>query len=465
MTRQGTPAAGREEEAGQEEATGDRPAEVSSLLHKILWTAGTFGASFVLKLGSTVILTRLLAPEIFGVMVIVNGLRIGIELLTDVGIEQNIVNHRDGLSSRFFNTAWTLQIARGVVLSLMFVALAPLFHAAYRVDTRIFLAVSLAPLLTSLASTSIFVLVKNLEVRRRNLFELKAEFINFACSVGLALVMSSVWALVWGMLLSIAARSALSYALPHPPHRLMLDRAHVREIFGFGKWIMLASLLNYASTYIDRLFLGWVASMQTLGLYGIARTIADLPASLASRLAYRVFFPLIARYRRDSDPEVLREFARVRLLIVMTAACGMGLVAVGADAAVALLYDERYRDAGGALALLLFAAWFAVLAQLNEVALLGFGNARPVGSANAIRFLLVATTMPPGFAGYGLSGAIGGLVAGEAGRFLYLGYCQARHGLGFRRQDLASSLVFIALVAGGAAVRAMLGLGEPWNGL
>lgn len=442
--------------------------ERSSLLHKIMWTAGAFGASFLLKIASTVLLARLLAPEIFGVMVVVQSIRIGMELLTDVGIEQNIVNHHHGLTPRFFNTAWTIQIVRGLLLSLLFAALSPWLSAVYRLDPTIFLAVSCAPLLNSLASTSIFVLVKTLEVRRRNLFELQAEVINFLLCVGLALLMPTVWALIWGMLLSIAARSALSYRLPHPAHRLLLDRRHVREILGFGKWIMASSLLNYASTYIDRLFIGRMAPMQALGLYGIARNISDLPGSLAGRLGYRVFFPLIARLKASRDEAALREFARVRLLIVVVAACGVGMVAAGADIAVDILYDDRYRAAGPILFLLLLSAWFTVLAQLNEVALLGLGRASAVSYANGVRIALLCLFMPPGFHYHGLAGATAALVASEAGRFLHMSVASLRQralGIAFGRQDAGGTLLFLIVVGVLTAARHRLGLGVPWAGL
>ncbi len=438
--------------------------EQSSLFNKLMWTVVTFGASFVLKLASSVILARLLAPEIFGVMVIVNSIRLGIELLSDVGIEQNIVNHRQGLSPRFFNTAWTIQLIRGGALSLLFAALSPALASLYHLDLSVLLAVSLAPLLTAFASTSIFVLVKNLEVRRRNLFELQAECINFMFCVGLALVTPTVWALIWGMLLSIAARSVMSYRLPHPAHRLLLDREHVKEIVHFGKWIMASSLLNYASTYLDRLFIGRMATMQTLGLYGIARNISDLPSGLAGRLAYRVIFPLLALYRTDRGEATLHEFVRMRRLIVIAASLGIGSLAVGADIAIDLLYDPRYQAAGPALFLLLISAWFAVLAQLNEVALLGFGNARPVSYAHSLRIALLCVALPVGYQHYGLPGAIIGLTVSEAGRSLYMMARQARHGLAFWSQDIGGTALFVAWVALLTFLRSAAGFGVPWAG-
>ena len=133
-------------------------------LSRVSWTVGAFGGTFALKLVSTLVLSRLLAPQVFGIVVIVNTVRVGVELLSDIGIEQNIVRHPDGLTPQFFNTAWTLQMLRGLVLASIFAALSPLLASFYAVPVDVFLLMSLAPLLNSMHSTSIFALVKQLEV-------------------------------------------------------------------------------------------------------------------------------------------------------------------------------------------------------------------------------------------------------------------------------------------------------------
>ncbi len=68
------------------------------------------------RLATSVVLTRLLAPELFGIMVIFNSLKAGIELLTDVGIGQSIIYNRNAEDPDFYNTAWTLAAIRGVIL-------------------------------------------------------------------------------------------------------------------------------------------------------------------------------------------------------------------------------------------------------------------------------------------------------------------------------------------------------------
>jgi hypothetical protein len=49
-------------------------------------------------------------------MALVNTLRMGLELFSDIGVAQNIVNSKRGDEPTFLNTIWTLQVIRGAVI-------------------------------------------------------------------------------------------------------------------------------------------------------------------------------------------------------------------------------------------------------------------------------------------------------------------------------------------------------------
>ena len=89
------------------------------VLKGVGWTVGAFGVGQLLRLVTVVAIARLLAPELFGIMAIVNSLRTGVDLLSDVGITQNIIQNKNGDDPDFYNTAWTLQLIRGPVLWLL----------------------------------------------------------------------------------------------------------------------------------------------------------------------------------------------------------------------------------------------------------------------------------------------------------------------------------------------------------
>ncbi len=432
---------------------------------KFLWTAGTFGLSAGLKFGLNIVLAWLLAPEILGILLVVNAVRLGIELLTDVGIEQNMVHHPDGLEQRFRDTAWTLQVLRGLLLSLVFFAAAPALAQAYDIDLRIFLIVALSPLISGLHSTAIFVLVKQLEVRRRNSFELLCEALAFALQIALALWLRSVWAPVFGLLGAVAIRSALSYALPLARQRLRFDRTIVRRILDYGKWIALTSLVMYAASNLDRLYLGKVAPLALVGIYGIARAIAELPTTLARRMSYQIIFPALAGATVQDMPDRLAGLAGIRFLFTGGVCVALAAAAGIADFLIILVYDSRYADAGWMLSIMLMGAWFASLSNLNEALLLGAGKPLLSSPANLARLASLAILLPLGFAGAGFAGAVVAVAAVEVLHygFIALGQLTVRAHF-FRHDALALSLgvlMFLTILL----VRAALGLGTALSGM
>jgi O-antigen/teichoic acid export membrane protein len=435
-----------------------------SIALKSLWTLGTYAASAGIRFGSNIVLSRFLGPEILGVVVIAQAIRTGCDLLTDLGPEQNIVHSRHGDEERFLNTVWTMQIMRGVIVALASMCLAPLLARFYHVDVSILIAISAVPLLNSLMSTSLFSLAKRLDVKTRNIFELVAEALGLVINIALILALRSVWAPILGILLSIAVRSCLTYLLPHPRHRFVLDRSHVRSVLHFSKWILLSSVTLYASVYVDRLFLGRVVTLSTLGIYGLARAIAELPITVAGRVAFQIVFPFVAASENGlvAGSPARAELSRSRRLFLILVVLGIATVMAWSDWAVIVLYGDRYRQAGWMLCLLLTGSWLAVLASLNEATVFGSGKPQNVSLANVIRFAAMAVVIPTGFALFGLPGALLALPAGELTRYLILMRTQLRLQATFIAQDLIFSFGLALVFSAWIFIRMALGLGLPW---
>src|SRR5581483_9669453 len=94
--------------------------ERTSLKQRVLnagiWSFAAFAVSQVIRLGSSLLLTRLLVPEMFGVMAIAQMVMVGLQLFSDVGLKQTIIQSGRGSDPAFLNTAWVVQILRGGVL-------------------------------------------------------------------------------------------------------------------------------------------------------------------------------------------------------------------------------------------------------------------------------------------------------------------------------------------------------------
>ena len=80
------------------------------------WAVTGFVTTQAIRLGGNLILTRLLFPEAFGLMAIVYVFMAGLALFSDLGINPSIIQNRQGGDPDFLNTAWVVQILRGVLI-------------------------------------------------------------------------------------------------------------------------------------------------------------------------------------------------------------------------------------------------------------------------------------------------------------------------------------------------------------
>src|SRR6059058_949629 len=171
-----------------------------SIAVRLGWMSMSYGSVQLLRLLNNVILARLLAPPIFGLMAVVNAVRTGVELLSDVGILQNIISNKRGEDPIFYDTAWTLQALRGLVLAALCMLLAvPIARFFNYPQLAVILPVaSLFFVFNGFDSTARALVQKQLQVARLSLFDIAIGVVSLAAHVTIALITPTVWALVLG---------------------------------------------------------------------------------------------------------------------------------------------------------------------------------------------------------------------------------------------------------------------------
>ncbi len=411
------------------------------------WVVAPLGFSLAMRLGTNIVLARLLAPEIFGLMLIVNMLRTGTELLSDLGIGQSVVRTKRYPDRAFLDTAWTLQLGRGALLTLVMLALAHPISGIYGPEFEpILLTVSVIFLITGVQSPGLFLMQRNMELKAKAALDVFVTLFQCGFTIALAYFMPTVWALVWGLLVSTAFGSVLSYVIgPRHVPRLKLHREHALEIVHFGKWIFFSTLIYFAATSADRALFGALLPMAAVGIYSVARTFSDMVGVLAQRLGAFLVFPKVSSLRAR-DQAVAGPVRRTRRHTLAMVALGMGVVVAGADAFILLCYDARYHAAAFMLPVLLLGAWFGVLAIFAESLLLGCDRPAPGAFANAAKFVVLAVGLPLTLTYTGLFGALLVLALAELARWLVLSRALLREEMAFFFDDLALTMLLVVTV-------------------
>ena len=195
--------------------------------------AFTVATTNVLRIASSMTLTRLLDSSAYGVVGVITSVAYMLAMLSDVGIYDFLVRHREGDERKFLDQVWTLRLIRGVALGLVMIAIAkPMTLFLGKPQLALVVAVwSLSFILDGFSSLAFATAVRHQKLWRLSNMELIANITTLIVSVVLAAITHSYWAMIGGMLLGAVTKLILSYVMfPGSRRRWHFDMSRSREM-------------------------------------------------------------------------------------------------------------------------------------------------------------------------------------------------------------------------------------------
>jgi lipopolysaccharide exporter len=360
----------------------------------------------VLRLVRVGILANLLAPNDFGLMgiaMLVIGL---VTSFTQTGFISALVQNKRGLDRTYLDTAWTVELGRGVGVAALMVLAAPLvgdfFGDPQATDLTRLMALGLA--ISGLTNTGVVAFDKDLEFQRRFLYRATPHVVELVVGVVLALMWRNAWALAWGWVAGRAALTIASYVThPHRP-RLRFDRGAARSMFGFGVWTLASQVLLYFTLHIDDIVVGRIISPLALGLYQMAYTMSQLTTTEITTVVNQVAFPAYSSVQ-DQPARLARAYSNTLQLISVAAwPMAAGLYFVGPTAIETFLGADWLPMLPAFNVLLLWGLIRSIAATTGPL-LRGAGRPSILTRIQAAHLLLLAVLIYPMTSEWGIAGA------------------------------------------------------------
>jgi O-antigen/teichoic acid export membrane protein len=368
------------------------------------WIVLAFGLGQVLRLGANVVLAALLFEEAFALMAIVSAVMMGLAMFSDIGLQTNVVQHPRGDEPDFLNTAWTLQVIRGICLFSVALILAwPLAQIYGANDPKAYELLYLIPIvaLTSLIdgfkSAKLMTAARHLNIKEVIQIDFVAGIFNALVIVALAWYLRSVYALAIAAVLSTTLSAFLSYwMLKGPRSGFRWEAESIRAIISFGKWIFISTVITFLALQIDRLALAGTFPLAEVGVYAIAASLAAIIPALVGKVQGSVLFAWYSRMLQQGMPLPVA-FARTHMAALVLSSYLCALLVSGASSFFALAYDDRYSMGGVLLPMLAIGAWFSCLETMYGAAFIASGRSKWVAITSAIKVGSYALMLIPLF--------------------------------------------------------------------
>lgn len=374
-----------------------------------LWTMSELVTAQLLRLGGNLVLTRLLFPEAFGLMAIVQVFLLALGLFSDLGIRASVIQNDRSHDPMFLDTAWTLQICRGIILWLVACVIAEPAGWFYENDqlAAMLPVAGLTAAISGFQPTRIYTANRDLLLGRMITLNLGAQLFGIFVLIVLALIMRSVWALVWGAVVNEFVRQALyMFLMPGDKNRVRVDKSALAELVHFGKWIFLSTACSFLVNHADRALLGKFIDLEMLGIYSIGFFLASAPRLVSATLTDRIVFPLYKQRPPSKSEENRAKVLRMRRLLTGFLLLISAIVAILGDWAVILLYDDRYILAGPIVVLMAISLMPTIILDSYSRLSLASGNSRSFTGLMIASAVFKTAFLFGGIALYGVLGAV-----------------------------------------------------------
>lgn len=383
----------------------------SLLLRGAMWIGLTRLLVNLIGFASTIVLARLLLPQDFGLVAIASSAAAIFASLSELSLSQALIQHDDPTDDHF-DTAWTMNVIRGVMLAVFIAALGWPIGLIYG-DMRlagVMAGFAIANLAGGFINPRLAMFERRLEFRQWIVLSGGEKLAGFLVSAAIAYIFRSYWALVAGVIASQSAKVVASYVMIR--YRPKPKLGQYRDLLSFSIWMTLGQAVQALSWRADPLILGAFMPTRQLGHFSMGSRVANLAVGEVLQPVGQVLFPAFSSLKHE--PWRLKAaYRRAQgLMCFLAFPIGFGIASIAAPPIDVLLGSE-WREAVPVIQFLAIAAAFQRTSQLNAIAM-ATGNTKPLFHrdlrALAIRIPLITAGMviAPRLGANSLTGALCG---------------------------------------------------------
>jgi PST family polysaccharide transporter/lipopolysaccharide exporter len=339
-------------------------------------------------------------------MAIITAINMLFESFTQLGINEAIIQNSKGNDKVFLNSAFFINFSRGIFLFTVAYIAAPWIAQFYEKPQAIpimrfaFLYIVFA----SSISVNSFAEQKKIKFKKWAYIFHGGNAVGVCSSIILSFIIPGVWALVIGYVVESFSRLVLSYLIcPFIPG-FKFERESFDTLFKFSKGIFGMPILFFLFCRVDIFVLGKLCSNTELGIYSMARGLANIPAMIFTGAIGKLLLPVFSLSQdnihslRDKYFKVLTFNASIFLpvLVIMT---------LLAKPILLLAYGKIYAMAGTVLIISCAVETLSIFSQISTNISYSLGKPSISRNASIIRLIIAITLIIPLIKLWGTNGA------------------------------------------------------------
>lgn len=285
------------------------------------WSGITEIAARLVAPITNMILARLLAPEVFGVIATLTMVTSFAEIFTDAGFQKYLVQHQfadDKELEKSTNVAFWTNLGLSVLIwAIIAVFATPITIMVGSPGCEAAIIVISAEIpLVAFSSIQMARYRRDFDFKKLFYARIAASVTPLVVTVPLALITRSYWALVFGTLARGLINAVILTARSSWKPRFVYSLAKLKEMISFSLWTVIENITIWLTNYIGTFIVGIALSSYYLGLYKTTISTANSYLNLITAATTPVLFSALSRCQ-DDDQQFKKVFFQFQRMVAM----------------------------------------------------------------------------------------------------------------------------------------------------
>ena len=354
---------------------------ISGMIWSSLQRFGTMGISFI----SNIILARLLTPEDYGC---IGMLMIFIALsntFIDGGFGSALIQKKRP-TQEDYSTIFYWNIFLSIVLYTLLFFCAPLIGDFYNISllSKVLQIQGIILIINAFSIIQANQLRKQLKFKTLAKVTLTASIVSVLTAIVMAYMGYGIWSLVVQQIVSSLITTLLYWIYSNWRPIYIFSTKSLKELFGFGSFILLSNLINTFCNNLNGLIIGKFFNASTMGYFTQAKKIENVSSTSIESVISQVTYPVLVEVKDNYErlKNVLKQFNSLLLYVITPL---MMLLNLLATPIIELLLGEKWLPAVPYLEILAFQGIAISIQGVNYNAIASIGCSKSLFISTIIK--------------------------------------------------------------------------------
>ena len=381
----------------------------SKVFKGVVWASVQRFGTMIISFVTNIVLARLLTPDDFGTIGMLLLFLAVANTFVDSGFGSALIQKKDA-NETDFSTVFYINLGLSLVVYAILFLGAPWVARFYDVDILrpLLRAQGLVLILHAFIIIQTAILRKKMDFRKLSICNLIGNIVGSIIGIGAALMDYGVWSLVIRTLTVGLTTSLLLWFIGSWKPLLVFSKQSSKELFGFGGFMLLSSIVYSFTNNIQTLIMGKLFTPGVLGNYTQAHQLRNVATDSISSVIAQVLYPDFANNQNNDEELLARLLFSVRIISYIVIAI-MFICILVASPLIQVLYGQKWLDCIPYFKILCVSGVFVALQDVNINIIAAKGKSKMLFYYNLCKIVAFMVLMYVGAKLGGVMGFIWGI--------------------------------------------------------